>query len=72
MRKTVGMALLVTASIATFAPTAAAQERRPPPLPLEVTFSTPVEGEADVRLDAIVRIQFSRNVDVRSLEKRPN
>jgi Bacterial Ig-like domain len=70
MRKTVGVALLVTASIATFAPTRAAQERRPPPLPLEVTFSTPVEGEADVRLDAIVRIQFSRDVDVRSLEKR--
>src|SRR5580765_2280926 len=50
--------------------TVAAQDSRRPPLPLEVTFSAPVEGEADVRLDAIVRIQFSRDVDARSLEKR--
>jgi hypothetical protein len=50
--------------------TVAAQDSRRPPLPLEVTFTAPVDGEADVRLDAIVRIQFSRDVDARSLEKR--
>jgi hypothetical protein len=47
---------------------AAAQERQPPPL--VVTFSAPVEGEADVRLDTVIRIQFSRHVDERSLAGR--
>ena len=52
------------------AASAASQESRRPPLPLEVNFSAPIEGEADVRLDAIVRIQFSRDVDARSFEKQ--
>ena len=42
--------------------------RQPPPL--DVEFSSPSEGEADVRLDTIVRIQFSRDVDAKSLDKR--
>lgn len=41
-----------------------------PPLPLDVDFSVPVEGEADVRLDARIRLQFSRDVDARSLKDR--
>jgi Bacterial Ig-like domain len=41
-----------------------------PPLPLEVQFSTPVEGEADVRLDSRIRIQFSRDVVATSLQDR--
>jgi hypothetical protein len=41
-----------------------------PPLPLEVYFSTPLEGEADVRLDSSIRIQFSRDVDPTSLDGR--
>ena len=48
----------------------AASESTRQPLPLEVTFSAPVEDEADVRLDTVVRIQFSRDVDPRSLEPR--
>ena len=52
------------------APGAVAHDARRQPLPLEVTFSAPAEGEADVRLDTTVRIQFSRDVDVRSFEKR--
>jgi hypothetical protein len=39
-------------------------------LPLDVDFSSPVEGEADVRLDVRVRIQFSRDVDARSFKNR--
>jgi len=49
---------------------AEAQESRQPPLPLEVDFSTPVEGEADVRLNTIIRIQFSRDVDAKSFDQR--
>ena len=41
-----------------------------PPLPLEVQFSTPIEGEADVRLDSRIRVQFSRDVAPASLEDR--
>lgn len=44
-----------------------------PPLPvapLEILFSAPVEGEADVRLDSRIRIQFSRDVDPASLDGR--
>ena len=52
------------------APGAAAHDARRQPLPLEVTFSAPTEGEADVRLDTTVRIQFSRDVDVRSFDER--
>lgn len=48
---------------------AAPQESRRPP-PLVVTFSAPAEGDADVRLDTVIRIQFSRPVDDRSLAGR--
>lgn len=41
-----------------------------PALPLDVDFSVPVEGEADVRLDTRIRLQFSRDVDAASLENR--
>ena len=49
---------------------AAGQEARRPPLPLEINFSVPVEGEADVQLDAIIRLQFSRDVDAKSFDNR--
>jgi hypothetical protein len=43
----------------------------PPPLPpLQVLFTSPSEGEVDVRLDATIRIQFSRDVDPSSLKDR--
>ena len=48
--------------------TAAQESRRSPPL--VVTFSAPIEGEVDVRLDAVIRVQFSRQVDERSLAGR--
>jgi hypothetical protein len=41
-----------------------------PPLPLEVDFSAPIEGEADVRLGTAIRIQFSRDLDAASLKGR--
>ena len=41
-----------------------------PPLPLDLDFSVPIEGEADVRLDSRVRLQFSRDVNVSSFEGR--
>lgn len=41
-----------------------------PPLPLEIDFSVPVEGEADVRVDTRIRLQFSRDLDARSLDDR--
>lgn len=40
------------------------------PRPLEVAFSVPVEGEADVHLDTRVRLQFSKDVDASSLKDR--
>jgi Big-like domain-containing protein len=49
---------------------ARAQESKKPPLPLEVYFSSPIQDEADVRLDVIVRIQFSRDVDRATLVDR--
>jgi hypothetical protein len=42
----------------------------PPPAPLEVLFSSPSEGEVDVRLDAPIRLQFSRDVSPASLKER--
>lgn len=42
----------------------------PPPPPLQMIFSSPSEGEVDVRLDATVRMQFSRDVDPSSLRDR--
>lgn len=37
---------------------------------LEVDFSAPIDGEADVRLDARIRLQFSGDVDASSLTGR--
>jgi hypothetical protein len=54
--------------LAAAAALAAAQRTDPPPL--AVTFSAPVQDEADVHLDAVIRIQFSRHVDERSLSGR--
>jgi Big-like domain-containing protein len=53
-----------------FAAATHAQESRKPPLPLDVDFSVPVQGEADVRLDVTIRIQFSRNADPASFTDR--
>jgi hypothetical protein len=40
----------------------------PPPPPVEVLFSAPTEGEADVRLDTRIRLQLSRDLDEASLK----
>ena len=42
----------------------------PPPTPVEVLFTAPIEGEADVRLDERVRIQLSRDLNPETLEGR--
>jgi hypothetical protein len=50
-----------------------AEEQKPPPsppVPPEVLFSAPTEGETDVPLEARVRIQFSRDLDQSSLKGR--
>jgi hypothetical protein len=50
-----------------------AAESRPapaPPIPPEVLFSAPTEGETDVTVDTRVRIQFSRDLDPSSLKAR--
>ena len=41
-----------------------------PPWPLEIEFSVPIAGEADVRLDSRIRLQFSRELDPASLTDR--
>lgn len=41
-----------------------------PPWPLEVEFNVPIAAEADVRLDARIRLQFSREVDAATLQDR--
>jgi Bacterial Ig-like domain len=41
-----------------------------PPPPLDVVFTSPSEGEVDVRPDAVIRLQFSRDVDLASLKDR--
>lgn len=42
----------------------------PPPPPVEVVFSSPSEGEADVSLSSPVRIQFSRSIAPETLHGR--
>lgn len=42
----------------------------PPPPPLEILFSSPSEGEVDVRIDTTIRLQFSRDVVPESLQDR--
>jgi hypothetical protein len=39
----------------------------PPPPPVEVIFTAPAEGEADVRIDERIRVQLSRDLDPASL-----
>lgn len=41
-----------------------------PPPPLDVVFTSPVEGEIDVPAGSPIRIQFSRDVDVATLKSR--
>ena len=41
-----------------------------PPVPPEVLFSAPTEGETDVPIDTSIRIQFSRDLDPTSLKGR--
>lgn len=42
----------------------------PPPAPLNVVFTSPTAGEVDVRLDAVIRVQLSRDVDPATLKDR--
>lgn len=42
----------------------------PPPPPVEVLFTAPTEGEADVQLTERIRMQLSRDLDPESLEGR--
>ena len=52
----------------------APSEERPvepsPPIPPEVLFSAPADGETDIPADARVRIQFSRDLDQTTLKGR--
>ena len=50
--------------------TAAAQERKLPAPPLDVHSSVPVEAEADVRLDSVIRVNFSGDADAASFDGR--
>jgi hypothetical protein len=45
-------------------------EIAPPPLPVEVLFTAPAEGEADVSLGERIRMQLSRDLDPTSLKDR--
>ena len=42
----------------------------PPPPPVEILFTAPTEGEADVRLSERIRMQLSRDLDVATLKDR--
>ena len=50
--------------------TAAQEPSKRPALPLDVDFSVPVEGDADVRLDTTIRVKFSRDADQASFADR--
>jgi hypothetical protein len=62
--------LATAAFVATLASVAVAQPPKEPPLPLEVEFSVPVEGDADVRLDTTIRVKFSRDANPVSFADR--
>jgi hypothetical protein len=62
--------IIVIVTLLAMGSAVSAGQTRKPPLPLDVDFSTPVEGEADVRLDTTIRIQFSRNADPASFSDR--
>ena len=62
-----------TAVAATIAPEATPvdeeTQKAPPPLETaEVVFSSPYEGETDVRVNSTVRIQFSRGLDPKTID----
>lgn len=42
----------------------------PPPPPLNVVFSSPTQGEVEVRTDAVIRLQLSRDLDPATLKDR--
>lgn len=72
-----GRALPVALALAAIVPatfdlrvSAAAAVSSAQPVSLEIEFSTPIEGETDVRLDARIRVQFSRDVEQASLKDR--
>jgi Bacterial Ig-like domain len=65
-----GEELVMAAASVTRASGAIVEIAGPRPLPLEVNFSVPVEGEADVRQDTRIRLQFSRELDAASLKNR--
>lgn len=50
--------------------TAEVEINLPPPPPVEVLFTAPAEGEADVRLAERIRIQLSRDLDPSTLKDR--
>ncbi|MBM3808680.1 MAG: hypothetical protein FJW22_10875 [Acidimicrobiia bacterium] len=50
--------------------TAEAAIELPPPPPVEVLFTAPAEGEADVRLAERIRMQLSRDLNVATLKDR--
>lgn len=63
--------LATAAMVATLASVAVAQPPpKNPPLPLEVEFSVPVEGDADVRLATTIRVKFSRDANPASFADR--
>lgn len=69
-----GLVWIVAESLAETSPQAeeAPQEtvEVAPPIPPEVLFSVPTDGETDVALDTTVRIQFSRDIDPETLPGR--
>ena len=65
-----GEELVVAAATVTPASGAIVEIAIPQPLPLDIDFSVPVEGETDVRRDIRIRLQFSRDVNVASLTDR--
>lgn len=68
-----GLVTIAGATVATAtAPeaTPVEEETEPPPAPLEtaeVVFSSPYEGETDVPVASLVRLQFSRGIDPRTI-----
>ena len=64
------VAIAGAAVVTTTAPEAAPveEETAPPPLEsAEVVFSSPYEGETDVAVTSVVRIQFSRGIDPKTI-----
>jgi Bacterial Ig-like domain len=68
MRLARSVLLAAVAGVGLLVQPALAQTTAKPPL--EVFFSTPSENEADVRLDIVIRIQFSRGLNAASIKDR--